>query len=102
MLMLYLGTLLLLGTLVQKQSKQYTTLQIQRHIVNMVETVEPFDIVEATEFPGLLFAQLELRELRRIQRHGPLIRFWINAVKARNTKFQKAKITRTCEGISTI
>jgi hypothetical protein len=47
----------------------------------MAEIVEPFYILESTEFPGQPFAQLELKELRISQREDSLIKFWINAVK---------------------
>jgi hypothetical protein len=59
----------------------YNSIQVQQHIINIAETLETFDIIEATEFPGQPLAQLELKELRRSQSEVPLIRFRINAVK---------------------
>uniref|UniRef100_A0A8W8JGK9 Fibronectin type-III domain-containing protein n=1 Tax=Magallana gigas TaxID=29159 RepID=A0A8W8JGK9_MAGGI len=47
----------------------------------MAETTEPLDIVEITDFPGQPLAQIEQREIRKLQREDPLLRFWIEAVR---------------------
>lgn len=47
----------------------------------MAETTEPLDIIEITDFPGYPLAQIEQREIRKLQREVPLLRFWIEAVR---------------------
>lgn len=53
----------------------YGKIQVSTHIIHMAETTEPLDIVEITDFPGQPLAQIEQREIRKLQREDPLLRF---------------------------
>lgn len=59
----------------------YGNIQVSTHIINMAETTEPLDIIEITDFPGYPLAQIEQREIRKLQREVLLLRFWIEAVR---------------------
>lgn len=59
----------------------YGHIQVSTQIINMAETTEPLDIVEITDFPGQPLAQIEQREIRKLQQEDPLLKFWIEAVR---------------------
>lgn len=73
----------------------YGKIQVSTHIINMAETTEPLDIVEITDFAGQPLAQIEQREIRKLQWENPLLRFWIEAVRQKKlppkNKVQKSK-----------